>query len=463
MNQINLTSADYIIVFVYLIGTLLVGLFYARNSKKDNIDNFLLAGRRLSLPAFTATLVSTWYGGILGIGEFTWLYGILNWVTQALPYYVFAIIFAFFFAPKIQQKKLYTIPDLLYENYGKSTGLFGSILIFLLVSPAPHLLMVMMLLSSIFGISLFYAYFIAILFSVFYVFWGGFQSVVKTDIIQFVLMFVGFVILLIHLIIKYGGFTFLANNLPSTHLSFTGGQEIQYIFVWFFIALWTFVDPGFYQRCYAAKTPNTAKYGILTAIGFWIIFDMLTTIAGLYSRAIFANINPVMAFPRLGEVVLPGFFRGFFIVGLLATIMSTLDSTSFLAAVSFGRDILWRLNTKGNINRFTRIGLIVSIIFSTLLILLIPSVVTMWYTLGSLFIPALLLPVIIVFVDKQNNIDLPIFFSMILTFTGTSLWFILGVIRGSFHNPLYIQNIQPFYIGIAISIITFSYGFKIKK
>ena len=35
----------------------------------SGVVDYLLAGRRVTLPAFVATLVTTWYGGILGIGE----------------------------------------------------------------------------------------------------------------------------------------------------------------------------------------------------------------------------------------------------------------------------------------------------------------------------------------------------------------------------------------------------------
>ncbi len=449
MDRIHLHLIDYIVIVIYFFATLYLGFRYSKKGNNKDFDNYLLAGRRISLPAFTATLVSTWYGGVLGIGEFTWLYGILNWVTQALPYYLFAIIFAIFLAQKIQKTQLYTIPDLLYKHYGMKTGLMGSFLIFFLVTPAPHLLMVMFLLSSVLGIPLIWAYLIAILFSILYVYFGGFQSVVKTDILQFVLMFVGFVVLIVTLISKYGGFEFLQNNLPVNHLTFSGGMGLQYVFVWFFIALWTFVDPGFYQRCYAAKSPNIAKYGILAAVGFWMFFDLLTTTAGLYARVLLTDINPVMAFPKLGEMVLPPFYLGIFIVGLLATVMSTLDSTAFLSAVTFGRDFLWRIRKRDNLKIYTRIGLIISIIFSTILVIILPSVVKMWYTLGSLLIPALLFPVLITFFRIKNKFsDRIVLVSMIISFIGSFIWFISGILKGNWDYPLYFHAIQPFYIGI---------------
>src|SRR5207249_12267570 len=43
---------------------------------------YLVAGRRVTLPAFVATVVATWYGGILGVGEYSYRYGISNWRSE---------------------------------------------------------------------------------------------------------------------------------------------------------------------------------------------------------------------------------------------------------------------------------------------------------------------------------------------------------------------------------------------
>ncbi len=455
MNPVHLAPIDKLLILIYLAAILIIGLRSSRQ-QRDNPENFLLAGRKLSLPAFTATLVSTWYGGILGIGEFTYRYGLLNWVTQALPYYLFAILFAVFVAPKIRRTNLFTIPDQLYNNFGRTAGLIGSILIFLLVSPASYLLMISIILSSIFSIQLWIGVLVGIIFSTVYVFFGGFNSVVKTDIVQFILMFIGFAILVVTLVSRFGGITFLRENLPRAHLQLSGGQNFQYIFVWFFIALWTFVDPGFYQRCYAAKTPKTARNGIIISVGFWITFDFFTTTAGLYARAIFKDIPGLMAFPLLGEQILPPILSGLFFIALLATIMSTLDSNSFLAAVSFGRDIVWRIRKNTDVTIATQVGLGLTLVFSVILLSLVPSVVKIWYFMGSLIIPSLLLPLVSVFFQKLKASKHATVTSMISTFGGTAIWLIIGITRGNLTTPEYPFNIQPFFLGLFISLIIYT-------
>lgn len=445
-----LSNPVQILVLGYLLVILTIGLIAARHAARDEVS-YLLMGRRLSLPAFVASLVSTWYGGILGIGEFTYRHGLLNWLTQGLPYYFFAFLFALFLAGRIRQSNLFTLPDQLYENYGKSTGLLGSILVFLLSNPAPHLLMVALLLSTVFAISYGWAFAIAVLFSVTYVFFGGLKADVYTDIAQAILMFTGFGLLVTTLIFRYGGWAFLSSQLPPDHLRLGGGEHWQYILVWFFIALWTFVDPGFYQRCYAAKSPKVAKLGILFSILFWLGFDFLTTTAGLYARALLPGIEPLYAFPLLGQKFLPPLWSGLFFISLLATVMSTLDSNSLIAASTFGRDFIWRLKPQRSVLHYTRLGLVVTILIALVIIEFAPSVVKIWYLLGSLCIPALLLPVLCALL-RLSLLPRAALTSMVAALLATICWFGIGVYRGSWTQPQFVGNIQPFFMGIAAAL-----------
>ena len=66
--------------------------------RRSSTVDYLVAGRRVTLPAFVATLVATWYGGILGVGEYSYRYGVSNWLVFGVPYYVGALLFAWLFA-----------------------------------------------------------------------------------------------------------------------------------------------------------------------------------------------------------------------------------------------------------------------------------------------------------------------------------------------------------------------------
>src|SRR6266481_29437 len=138
--MIHLSFPDVLIIFIYFGAVLYVGYRSARKTTLSEED-FLLAGRSLTLPVFVMTLVSTWYGGILGVGEFSYRYGISNWIVFGVPYYIGAVLFAIFFARRARRSELYTVPDQLDRAYGRPAALLGAGIIQVLSSPAPYVLM----------------------------------------------------------------------------------------------------------------------------------------------------------------------------------------------------------------------------------------------------------------------------------------------------------------------------------
>ena len=98
--------------------------------------DYIVAGRRLTLPAFTASLVTTWYGGILGVGEYTWRHGVSNWLVFGVPYYLYAGLFAIFLAGRARRSQALTVPDMLEQRYGRPVALLGAGTIFMMTAPA---------------------------------------------------------------------------------------------------------------------------------------------------------------------------------------------------------------------------------------------------------------------------------------------------------------------------------------
>ena len=467
---VKLSIADWLVIILYFAAVVFVG-FRAARKVRNHIDEYLVAGRSLTLPIFVATLVSTWYGGILGVGEFSYRYGISNWFVFGVPYYFFAILFAIFLAPRVHKAKLHTIPDKLRQTYGDPTANMGSFLTLFIVTPAPYVLMVGIIVEMLFGWSLTASVIFATVVSIAYLYSGGLHSDVRTNTVEFILMFIGFGVILPYCYSHYGGFSFIKSHVPPGHLTLTGGNPWQYIIAWFFIASWTLVDPAFHQRCYAAKSGSVARYGILVSIIFWLFFDFMTSTAGLYARAIVPNLTqPAMSYPALAEVVLPSFMKGLFYVGILATIMSSLESLTFISAVTIGKDILYRhLGKRGNtedvspkILTYSRIGIFLTALISIAISLLLPSVIEIWYDLGTVFVPGLLIPLVTSYFPRLQIHRRFIFLSMTFGWSTSLFWLVLGFLLGSPTDPSYLFNIQPMYPGLVLSAMFYFIGFARK-
>jgi len=451
---------DWVFVAIYFI--LLIWLSWKKGWSSDNEEEFLLSGRKVTLPAFVATLVSTWYGGILGVGEWSYQYGISQWLILGAPFYIFSALFAIFLAGKIRLNKALTIPEAIANRYSERAGKLSALPIFILVSPAPYILMLGLLFQYLSGGEapfLFYASLVA-LFSVLYITIGGFGAVVRTDILQIILMFSGFIVLLLFAMNTFGGFGELSGAVTDIHFDITGGNSIQYILVWFFIALWTFVDPSFHQRAAAAESPETARKGIFVSILFWIGFDFLTAFAGLYAFAILGSglEQPVLAYPILADEILPIGLKGFFFVSLLATIMSTLDSYLFISGQTLGRDFLVKYFPKVNPNLLTRIGILISALLGILLIIIYPSVIDLWYVIGSVFIPGLLVPVLGIYLKpfrmKNNYVIGTIIGASAVSF----IWLILGTMDPQQAEGYAYFGVEPFYPGLTAAFLIWLAG-----
>lgn len=449
--MISFSFWDILIILLFFASVLVIGYFTGRKTG-DTPDDYLLSGRKLSLFLFVAVNVSTWYGGILGVGEFTYRYGLVSWFTQGFPYYIFAFLFALFFAKKIREASLFTIPDKLSEVYGNKVGLVSAIIVFILVSPAPYLLMTGNLLSLVFKIELLLALLISLLLSIAYLIKGGFRSNVFVDVFQFFVMFAGFILIVIFSGIKFGTIDFLSSTVPETHLKISGGMSPTFLIVWFLIALWTFADPGFHQRCYAAKTGNTAKWGIIISILFWALFDFLTTTTGLFAKGVLPDLNnPVLAFPLFAEQVMPSGFKGIFYAALFATILSTQISFLFLSGTTIGRDFIFRIRRKeieSNLRSYTVTGLLISGIVAILLAYFIPSVIEIWYTIGSLFIPGIILPVVSAYYPKIKVDKKIILMEMVLAFLSSTIWYF---IRSKFVDTVLLSEIEPMLVGLIVA------------
>lgn len=404
---LSLSPLDWLMVGAYFTLTLLIGFKLrpvpagsasSRSDGDSGAQDFLLAGRRLTLPLFVGSLVATWYGGVLGIGEIVFRDGLVSWLTQGGFWYGSYLIFALFLARKLTRSSQTTLPDQMGLLHGHWARLLATVLNFLNVVPIAYLLSLGLLIRLLTGWPLLWGIALGALVAVLYSIWGGFRAVVYTDLMQFALMCLAVSILMIYCVVGLGGSDYLHANLPPAHLQVMGKMSTQELLVWGLIALSTLVDPNFYHRCYAAKDPSTSQRGILLAVGFWFLFDVCTTFAGLYARAAFPEADPKMGYPLLAQLLLPPGLKGLFVVGLLASMMSTIDSYCFVGAMTISHDLpRWRGRTLTDSEtiHWTRWGIVATAMLASFLAMFFHgSIKSIWKTLGSLSTSAMLLPMV---------------------------------------------------------------------
>lgn len=448
INVLDFINSADMSVFTAVLALTVGMVIYGHTRRKKNSNgllDYMLMGRQLTLPLFVTTLAASWYGGIFGVNEITFNYGIHNFVIQGAFWYVAYIIFALFLAAKVKQHQSMTLPDLAHKMFGPKSAKTSAVFTFFNILPISYVLSLGIFLNLVFGISVIWGMIIGTLFVSLYSAWGGLRAVVFSDVVQFAVMCIAVFTVLMFSLCNFGGIEFLKANLPPSHFSITGGNGWLNTLIWGAIALATLVDPAFYQRCFAAKDVKTARNGILICTLIWFCFDVCTTGGALYARALLPDALPAHAYFIYAVQLLPHGLRGFFIAGVLAVILSTLDSFLFIASNTIAYDLL-----KNKFKNKLLLNQISFFIIAALAILLAvffeSNFKKIWFTLGSYMSACLLIPMLGGYICPGKIKDGVFTFSALSSAALITVWNILP-------RSGLAQQIDGFYIGLVVSLI----------
>lgn len=462
----TITALDWIVfatVLAMTVAAVLVGQYKKQatiqsHNENANFLDLLLMGRQLTLPLFVGTLVATWYGGIFGVTEIAFSKGIYNFVTQGLFWYVAYIIFALFIVRHVKQYEAVTLPDLIGNMFGPHSARLSGVFNFFNVLPISYVISLGLFLQAISGYSLFHSMFLGVSLVVLYSMWGGMRAVVFSDLVQFFVMCSSVAVILIMSVFTFGGYDFLSRSLPEEHFSLTGGEGIGTTLVWGFIALSTLVDPNFYQRVFSAQSTRVARNGILISTAIWFCFDICTTLGAMYARAVIPEAESGLAYMVYALQLLPDGVRGFVLAGILATILSTLDSYLFLAGTTLSYDLASQ-KYKGKIF-LHHLGIVFVGVLSVIMALSFEgNIKSVWKTLGSYSASCLLLPVLYGYLFPGKIKDKQFVFSCLVGVLGITYW-------RNFRPQGFLPHVDELYIGVlctTLGLLTFSYVFNRMK
>lgn len=406
----------------------------------------LLMGRGLTLPLFVPTLVATWYGGVFGVTSLTFQRGVFNFFTQGVFWYATYLIFALLLVKRVRHLEATGLADLAGVLHGPRARKLTALLAFTNLLPIAYISGLGIFIGLIFGIDWWWAALLGLLLVFGYALMGGLRAVVFSDLVQCAVMICAVWILVLVCWSEYGGLSFLRERLPESHWDPTGGSAWGELFIWGFIALGTLVDPNFHQRIQAANSTATARRGILIATGVWFCFDIATTLGGLYARAILPAANPESAYMELGLSVLPPGLKGLFLAGLLATVLSTLDSSLFTAGATLSGDLLGKAtkrSVKGAMFLCGFLAWVVAPLFGG-------SMVMVWRVVGGLA-AASLVPAMVYSLWYPGKLDERGF--LLSVSLGIS-----GTLAHALYSYVHPNMLDQFYMGLICSVFGLALG-----
>lgn len=386
-----LSTSDLLVVIASLAAVYLA----ARRGKSVDAAGFVVAGRTLTIPFFVASLVATWYGAVLGSGEFILRYGVTFILCFGLPYYVVALLYAGFLSKRVHQAKAVSIPEQFGITYGAKGRMIVALLLLVITTPASYQLMMGILLTQAFGLPLLPSIVIGTVVSVAYIVKGGLRSDVYANVVQVILMYLGMLLLTGHAIAEFGSPVTMWNSLPPVSLEVPGAIGWAGVLGWFMIAMQTFIDPNFFVRTVAATSDRVARRGLAICVLCWIVYDSLQLLAGLYIVAYAPSTEPTTSYLSFAGAVLPPISNGLFFASLLAAVMSTLDGYALSSATMLANDILPSIGRRLGPVQSYRAALVVVSITGALIAYIVPSIIDIIFFSGSIAVSAILVPLIV--------------------------------------------------------------------
>ncbi len=401
----ELATIDWLIVAGYLASMVGLGIWLARRG--GDFDDFFLAGRVLTAPMLIATLISSYYGidVLFGSSQLAFTDGVVTWFGFSRPAYLFFLLAAFVVARRLREEDFKSLPDILARYYGPAAGYTGAVASFVYSVPALSLYGFGVLGSALFGWSPLASMAVFGGVSLAYTLAGGFRAVVITDSFQFLMMCLVLALGIPYALDLINGFDSMYEELDPSYFDQMGGLSGWLVIVYASTNLVVLVEPAFYQRIFAARSYAAVRNALLIGILLWGAYDWVITILGMAAQtavlqgAIDADVAADHSLIVLMISVLPAGVLGFFVAGVLATEMSTMDSYCLVAGGNVAYDVyrpaLRPDASDAELIRMTRIGVMASWVVGLAMAVNFEQMLGLWVFLSSILISAVLVPILI--------------------------------------------------------------------
>ncbi|WP_193211236.1 sodium:solute symporter family transporter [Luteolibacter marinus] len=371
--QSHFTWIDWGVLLGYLVLCTWIG--HRMSGKQATIRDFFLGGRSLPWPAVSGSIIATEISGVTFIGVPGTLFalnGDFRYLQWAIGSILARVLVAKFLVPLYYEQEIYSPYDFMGRRLGRAAKKLATVLFTLgsILGQSVRVLVAAIPLQVVTGLPIEISILVIGLFAIGWTLMGGMQTVIWTDVMQFLLFSLGGVIALFwicsHLDGGWGEFWQTASGFGRTRVwDFTFGfrKELEFTF-WVALLAVPFqnltaygVDQLNAQRMFCCRNAKDAgKALVFSCFGQLLTLLMLMVGAALFVHYHVHPFNPAEAdlvkagtetvagsrvlapgepdyvFPMWITTVLPTGLSGLILAGVFAASISSLDS--ILAALS---------------------------------------------------------------------------------------------------------------------------------
>ena len=377
MNHHTIGNLDIGIIIGYFLVVLFIGFSYTR--KNSDGKEFFLAGRSLGWGAIGFSLFASNISSstLIGLSGQAYRSGIsvsnYEWMATLLLVFMTIFIIPFYIRSGIT-----TIPEFLEKRYNRFARRYVSLVMVIssiIVDTAAGLFAGGLILQIFFpSLVLWQTYLIITLLAGTYTALGGLRAVVFTDILQAIIILMGGSIMLFAVLGQFDySWSKAVSSVPESHMSFI--QPIDDDSLPWLGTLIGVPILGFYywcttqiicQRILGAKDLKNARWGALLGGLLKLPVVFLMVVPGLFAVYLLPGLeNSDMVFAEMVIGLLPPGVIGIVLAGLIAAIMSSMDSALNASSALIVMDFIQPSRPKlkpdeiGRIGRTTTLALMV--------------------------------------------------------------------------------------------------------
>jgi SSS family solute:Na+ symporter len=400
-----------IIVVVYSLAMIGVGLGVRKKGRSQN--GFFVAQRQISVAFITGSLIATAVGGSVTVGMAGLGFGRgLTGAWWLLVGSIGLVVLGSFFAKKVRGAALYTLPELVEKQYDRRVGLAASILIVIAwvgvvagqIVAAGKVISILGMGSGTLWMVIFTIVFVS------YTVIGGQLSVIRTDLFQAIIIYLGIFIGLGLFLPQVGGLDSLRFSLPPDFFSFPVSSQFDWkaiLSLLILVGATYVVGPDMYTRLFCARDEKTAqKATFLSAIAF-VPLAFAIVLIGMGAKVLYPQISPEQAFPQVISGVFHPWLGGLVLAALVAALMSSADTCLLSQGVILTQDIMKRflpsLSEKKTI-WLTRLNIIILGLLALGLAMILQGVISSLLFAYTIFTCGLVVPVIAGFYKEKLKV-----------------------------------------------------------
>lgn len=338
---------DFAVIIVYLLLTLGIGLFVLR---REHLSDYLVNRRKTGFWLLLASNVSTAVGAgtIVGVAAATYTSGI----SYGLTFFIgFALGFCFLsmLGPKINEfghkHGAHSLGDFFGKRYSSRTQTVVGVVVGIasLLFAAIQFVAIASVVQVLTGIDFRLGAVLAAIITIVYTSSTGIKGDIYTDFFQFIIMIILLIVLTGIALVNLDPITTLAQVPPMFFDPFAFGGIAFFIGGILLSAPYFLADMVQWQRAYAGKDPATVRRVYRWSVFLTLPFILIPTLLGVFASVHLPGIDPDTVLFQLMKQYLPTGILGLGFAGILATVMSSIDSVLLAGATAVLKDIYYKI------------------------------------------------------------------------------------------------------------------------